>query len=315
MTALALFHALADPTRMRILVLVDHMELSVGELAHILCQSQPRVSRHVKILVDAGLVTRHREGAWVFLRPNEANALIEPARAVLDGCAEAVERTRADLTRLAAVRAERAAAAERYFSNHAEAWDALRSLHVAEAEVEAAILAAMRDRPLGTLVDIGTGTGRMLELLAPRATRAFGIDRNPEMLRIARSKLDSAGLGQVQVRQADMFALPFDSGSADTVMLHQVLHYADAPAEAIAEAARLVAPGGRLVVVDFAPHGLEELRERHAHARLGFETQQLLGWMRAAGLDARAAGELRGGALTVTIWVGERAPLSLKDAA
>ena len=303
--ALTILRAAADPTRLRILALVDAMELSVGELAQILCQSQPRVSRHVKILADAGLLARQREGSWMFLHPGDQE-MLQPLLDLVDRADGMRADHQADLARLASVRAERVAAAERYFAQHAESWDALRSLHVADAEVEAAICTTLGAATVDVLVDIGTGTGRMLTLLAPQAQQAIGIDRSSEMLRIARGKCEAAGLANVQLRQGDMFALPLPAASADVVILHQVLHYADAPGEAIVEAARILRPGGRLLVVDFAPHHREELRSEHAHSRLGFDDRQMLGWMQAAGLEGRTISHLAGGALTVTLWLGTR---------
>jgi ArsR family transcriptional regulator len=309
-----IFGCLADPTRVRILALLRAMELSVGELAQILGQSQPRVSRHVKILIDGGLVERRKEGSWVFLSLGSAQRTA-PLFALLDSWA-AVDGEDpwaiADAARLTAVRADRAAAAERYFALHAKNWDELRSLHIAESEVEAAIARALGERPVGRLVDVGTGTGRMLELFASRAESALGIDRSPEMLRLARVKLAEQGLSSAELRQGDMYSLPLPSGSADTVIIHQVLHYAQQPAAAIAEAARLLAPAGRLLVVDFAPHEREELRSRDAHARLGFADDAVTSWMAAAGLKGEVVQHLEGGELTVTIWSGERTEARLK---
>ncbi len=287
------------------------MELSVGELAQVLAQSQPRVSRHIKILIDANLVERRKEGSWVFL--TLADQALAAAVFTLNDAAADVETSRAfaaDAARLAAVRSDRAVAAERYFAAHAEAWDSIRSLHVAETEVEEAINRALGEQSLGRLVDIGTGTGRMIELFADRAASVIGIDRSSEMLRLARTKLDEAGVGSASLRQGDMYALPLADGSADVVLLHQVLHYAHAPAAAIAEAARLLAPGGRLLIVDFAPHDREDLRQRDAHARLGFADEAVLGWLQAAQLDAAAIDRLAGGELTVTLWAGTRAELT-----
>ena len=308
-----IFRCLADPTRLRILALLREMELSVGELAQVLGQSQPRVSRHAKILIDAGLAARHKEGSWVFLSLGQA-ARVAPLFALLDRWAEMDGEDRwaiADAARLAAVRADRAAAAERYFALHAKDWDELRSLHVAESDVEAAIARALAERPVGRLVDIGTGTGRMLELFAADADSAVGIDRSPEMLRLARVKLAQAGL-PAELRQGDMYSLPLPGGAADTVILHQVLHYAQQPAAAVAEAARLLGPGGRLLIVDFASHEREELRARDAHVRLGFADEAVTGWMAAAGLQPRVIEHLEGGELTVTIWIGERSEARLK---
>ncbi len=306
---LDIFRALADPTRLRILALLRAMELSVGELAQVLGQSQPRVSRHVKILADAGLTERRKEGSWVFLALGRP-ARVEPLLVALDAWAggEAGDHWAvADIARLAAVRADRVAAAERYFDAHAEHWDAIRSLYVAESEVEAAVVAALGGGALGRLVDIGTGTGRMIELLGPRASGAVGIDRSPEMLRLARAKLAQAVLpAGAELRQGDIYGLPLPSASADVVTLHQVLHYAQQPAAAVAEAARLLVPGGRLLIVDFAAHEREELRARDAHARLGFADDQLLGWLAAAGLEGSVCATLDGGALTVKLWLGTR---------
>ena len=311
-----IFAALADPTRMRILTLLRAMELSVGELAQVLGQSQPRVSRHVKILIDAGLAERRKEGSWVFLSLGPRGRM-EPLFQLVDrwaGLDGEDPWTAADAARLAAVRADRAAAAERYFAGQAGNWDALRSLHVAESEVEAAIARALADRPIGRLVDIGTGTGRMLQLFGPGADKAMGIDRSPEMLRLARAKLAEAGL-DADLRQGDMYALPLGAESADTVIIHQVLHYAQNPAAAIAEAARLLSLGGRLVVVDFAPHEREELRSADAHLRLGFADEAMLRHFEEAGLDGRVVEHLEGGELTVTLWMGERGERRLKAVA
>jgi len=304
---LAVFRALADPTRLRIVALLRRMELSVGELAQVLGQSQPRVSRHVKILTDAGLCDRRREGSWVFLGLGPA-ATRGPLLAAIDGWEDPVAARWevADAARLDAVRADRAAAAEAYFDAHAAEWDAIRSLHVAEHQVETAIKQALKSQPIGRLVDIGTGTGRMIELLANRAVSAVGIDRSPEMLRFARARMASAAIERVDLRQGDMYALPLGPASADTVILHQVLHYAQAPAYAIAEAARLLAPLGRLLIVDFALHDREELREREGHARLGFDDEQMTGWFTAAGLAPELVDELAGGELTVKLWLARQ---------
>src|SRR5690348_7385929 len=291
------------------------MELSVGELAQVLGQSQPRVSRHLKILADAGVLERRKEGSWVFLTLAEAER-VEPLFALIDDWADpATQRLfAADAARTESVRAERAEAANRYFASHAEVWDQIRSLHVAECEVERAIDDALGRRPLGRLVDIGTGTGRMIELFGPRSTHAVGIDRSSDMLRVARVKLEAAGISS-SLRQGDMYALPLGDQSADTIVIHQVLHYAHSPAAAIAEASRVLAPGGTLLVVDFAAHEREELRERDAHIRLGFEDDIMAGWFASAGLEVDEIRHLGGGELTVTLWRGVKAAVPQRRAA
>jgi ArsR family transcriptional regulator len=304
---LEIFRALADPTRLRIVALLRAMELSVGELAQVLGQSQPRVSRHVKILVDAGLAERRKEGSWVFLSLGDP-VRMRPLLNAIDGWSDqsADHWTKADIARLAAVRADRQAAAERYFSAHADQWDAIRSLHVAESDVEKAMQSVLGQEAIGRLIDIGTGTGRMLELFAPDAKSAIGIDRSPEMLRLARAKLSEAGLENAELRQGDMYALSLLDCSADTVIVHQVLHYAQQPAAAIAEGARLLGAGGRLLIVDFAAHGREDLRLQDAHSRLGFADEQIAAWFAAANLEGGLVGQLEGSELTVKLWLGRR---------
>ena len=309
------FQALADPTRLRIVALLRLMELSVGELAQVLGQSQPRVSRHLKILADAGVLERRKEGSWVFLTLADEQRM-QPLFALIDTWADNATQAlfATDAARTETIRAERAEAAHRYFAGHAEVWDQIRSLHVAESEVERAIDRALRPHPLGRLVDIGTGTGRMIELFGPRASQAVGIDRSSEMLRLARVKLEAAGIAS-SLRQGDMYALPLPDGSADSVIIHQVLHYAHSPATAIAEAARVLAPGGTLLVVDFAAHGRDELRATDAHIRLGFEDEVMAGWFASAGLIVDHVEHLKGGELTVTLWRGEKAGLQQRQAA
>ena len=300
----ALFQALADPTRLRILALLRIMELSVGELAQLLGQSQPRVSRHVRILSDSGLVGRRKEGSWVYLQlaePQRTEGLFDLSEG-LD--AEAEQLFAGDAARLEVVRHDRAEAARRYFEAHAATWESVRALHVEDEKIERAIADLLADRPLGALLDIGTGTGRMLELFAPSAESAIGIDRSSEMLRLARVKLEEAGISGASLRQGDMYALPLADRSADSIILHQVLHYAQQPGAAIAEAARVLAPGGQLLVIDFAQHDRAELKEQDAHLRLGFADDAMRGWFAGAGLELDRIERLGGGALTVILWRG-----------
>ncbi|MEO7654820.1 MAG: class I SAM-dependent methyltransferase, partial [Sphingomicrobium sp.] len=252
---------------------------------------------------------------WVFLTL-APRAATEAMFALLDRWADpqAEARFAADRARTVGVRAERAAAANRYFSGHAEVWDQIRSLHVAESEVERAIDHALGKRSLGRLVDIGTGTGRMIELFAPRSAEAIGIDRSSDMLRVARVKLEAAGIAS-GLRQGDMYALPLEDAVADTVIIHQVLHYAHSPAAAVAEAARILRRGGTLLVVDFAAHGREELRTRDAHIRLGFEDVAMASWFGSAGLEVDHVEHLEGGELTVSLWRGVKPGARVRAAA
>jgi len=297
--------AAAEPTRLRLLTLCARNELTVSELTTIVGQSQPRVSRHLKLLCDGGLLERFREGNWVFYRLAR-----RPDRSVAERLTELVPSDDAtilrDRERLAAIEREREQSAAAYFTQNAHQWAAIRGLHVAEGEVEAKLLDFVPGEALGDLLDIGTGTGRMLEIFGPRVNRAVGLDQSRDMLAVARVNLERAQLRNCTVRHGDMYALPFASPSFDLVLLHQVLHFAERPAEAVGEAARVLRPGGKLLIVDFAPHQQEELREHHAHRRLGFADAEVREWVAKAGLDPAPAFHLPGDPLTVTIWHAAR---------
>jgi ubiquinone/menaquinone biosynthesis C-methylase UbiE/DNA-binding transcriptional ArsR family regulator len=281
----AALKAAGEATRLRILAMLAEAELTVSDLTEILRQSQPRISRHLKLLSEAGLVERFREGSWAFFRLAEQGGGAEVIRALIARLdAEDATVTR-DRERLSAVRAARAAAAQAYFRRHAVEWDRIRKLHVADADVEEAIRAAVADRPIHSLLDLGTGTGRMLELFGPHIERGLGLDLSLDMLALARERLDRAGLRHCTVRQGDLYDLSLPRESFDLVIVHQVLHFLDDGARAIQEAARVLRPGGRLLIVDFAPHDLEFLREKHAHRRLGFTAETVTQWTQAAGLD------------------------------
>jgi len=307
--AVAVLRAAAEPTRLRILALLAREELAVLELCRILGQSQPRVSRHLKLLAEAGLVERFPDGAWVFYRlasGTAARTLVDQALALV--CAED-QVLSFDAERLAGVSEERGAQAGAYFAENAERWDEMRSLHTAEDAVEAAILEAAGEGPYQRLVDLGSGTGRMLTLLGDRATSAIGLDLSRQMLNIARTHVADAGLGACELRHGDILGTGLPDGCADLVVVHQVLHYLADPAAAAAEAARLVAPGGRLLIVDFAPHELEFLRAEHRHRRLGFLDSEIERWLADAGLSAmnvRALPPAAAGGLTVKIWSASR---------
>jgi len=280
----AALKAAGEETRLRVLALLSEAELTVSDLTDILRQSQPRISRHLKLLAEAGLIERFREGTWAFFRLAEQGGGSEVARALLARLNPADPTIARDRDRLASVRAARAAAAQAYFRAHAAEWDRIRKLHVADAAVEAAIRAALADKPFHSLLDLGTGTGRMLELFGAEIERGLGLDLSLDMLALARDRLERAGLKHCSVRQGDLYDLPLANASFDVVILHQVLHFLDDGARAIREAARVLRPGGRLLVVDFAPHELEFLREQHAHRRLGFAPETVTQWMTACGL-------------------------------
>jgi ubiquinone/menaquinone biosynthesis C-methylase UbiE/DNA-binding transcriptional ArsR family regulator len=302
----ATLKAASEATRLRILVLLSQAELTVSDLTEILRQSQPRLSRHLRLLAEAGLVERFREGSWAFFRLGERGSAADIARALiarLDADDPIIAR---DRERLAAVRSARAAAAQNYFRRHAAEWDRIRKLHVADAAVEEAVRTALADKPIRALLDLGTGTGRMLELFAPDIERGIGLDMSLDMLALARARLDRAGLQHCSVRQGDIYDLALPRDSFDVVIIHQVLHFLDDSGRAIGEAARVLRPGGRLLVVDFAPHDLEFLREEHAHRRLGFAAETVTQWLQAAGLDVLRQETLPlgpQGRIAVSLWL------------
>ena len=301
----AMLRAAGDPTRLRLLLLLRQAELTVSELIEIVGQSQPRVSRHLKLLGEAGLLERFKEGSWVFYRAADSGkgGVLGSA---LAGLADA-GLLEPDLARLAYVRRSRAEAAAAFFRANAAEWERIRALHAPEKAVEHGIVAALGAGPIESLLDAGTGTGRMLEVLAPYAKRAVGIDVSPEMLAIARDRLLRENISHAQVRLADTYRLPFGQASFDAVLFHQVLHFLDDPQSAVVEAARVMRPGAKLVIADFAPHELEFLREDYAHRRLGFSDREVKGWFAAAGLiagDVTTIAPSQPGTekLTVKIW-------------
>jgi ubiquinone/menaquinone biosynthesis C-methylase UbiE len=310
--------ATGEPTRLRILALLAREELAVMELSQILDQSQPRVSRHLKLLTEAGLVERFPDGAWMFYRITADGPRRRLADHVLGLVAPDDPVLARDAERLQTVRSERLEAAAAYFAQNAARWDELRSLHISEADVEAAIVAAAGPGPFGRLIDLGTGAGRMLQLLGPKARAAMGLDLSQQMLNIARGDTARSGLDHCELRHGDIFATGLPDGCADRVIIHQVLHYLSDPAAAVAEAARLVTPGGRLLIVDFAPHGLEFLRQAHQHRRLGFSDAEIVRWCQAAGLEPAQATALPpadAAGLTVKIWAADRRALAQRSAA
>jgi len=307
---LSCLRAVAEPTRLRLLSLCAEGDMTVSELTQILGQSQPRVSRHLKLLCDAGVLDRFREGSWVFYRLADDNAASGGVARQLVALIPEDDFQRAlDRTKLSEIKQARAAEAEAYFTANAAQWDRIRSFHVDESDVEQELLKAFPAHA-GDLLDIGTGTGRMLELFADRVDRGVGIDSSRDMLSVARAKLEADGIRHCHVRHGDMYRLPMADASYDAAVIHQVMHYADRPEALITEVARVLRPDGVLLIVDFAPHDLETLRIEHAHLRLGFSDSEIFDWCARAGLEAGRVRNLPGDPLTVKMWSALRKSVS-----
>jgi ubiquinone/menaquinone biosynthesis C-methylase UbiE len=305
-TMVGVLKAAGETTRLRLLALLAEGELSVKDLTEILGQSQPRVSRHLKLLADADLVERNAEGAWAYFALKESGSAVELARWLIAQLTPNDPGRARDLERLRNLRQAQQAQAAAYFAKVAESWDLLRSLHVPESAVEHAIVEVVERRKIDTLLDLGTGTGRMLELLSGHYRRGLGVDSSREMIAVARAKLIAAGITNAQVRLGDIGDLDPAIGSADLIIIHQVLHYFDDPGRMLAQARRLLKPEGEMLIIDFSPHDLEFLRAEHAHRRLGLSEQQMAGWARAAGLKVETIKQFPNDSdpqgLTVGLW-------------
>lgn len=300
--------AAAEPTRLRLLALCARAELTVSDLMQIVGQSQPRVSRHLKLLCEAGLLVRVREGTWAYYRLAQTGPGAQLGRTLSDLVPQADPLFALDAERLETIKRGRAEAAAAYFRRNAAEWHQLRALHADPREVERRMLSLLPAQGIGELLDIGTGTGRILELYGPKVSHALGIDQSREMLSVARVNLENHGLSNCAVRQADMYQLPLGGASVDAAILHMVLHYAERPAEVLAEAARVLRPGGRLLVVDFTPHRELDLLKDHAHRWPGFAAEEISGWCAAAGLTIGTVDSLAGTPLTVGFWLAQKPP-------
>jgi ArsR family transcriptional regulator len=281
---LTALRAAAENTRLRILSILRNSELTVSELVEVLGQSQPRVSRHLKLLCDSGLLQRYQEGAWVFHRLADSGSAEKLANGIVDMIDVDDPDFAQDRERLKVIKARNAARASQYFSKNAAEWDSIRQMSVPDRDIENSLVDSLDVMDNGLFLDLGTGTGRMLQIFSPWFKRCIGIDLSREMLQVARSNLDSSGVTNCTVRQNDINSLPFDNDFVDAVTIHQVLHYIDQPDAVIAESARVMKPGAQLIVVDFLPHDLEFLREKHAHLRLGISEQAVANWAAHCGL-------------------------------
>lgn len=303
--------SIAEPSRLRILRLLSAGDLTVSDITTILGQSQPRVSRHLKLLLETNLINRWQEGSWALFRLVSSGDRAKLVNGLLENISPDDPVILRDLERLDEVKQKRRTAAAEYFAKNAASWDEIRTLHIAEDEVEKSLLALAGEGPFNAMLDIGTGTGRMLELFAPYYRSAVGIDASREMLGVARANLEAADVANVEVRLGDIYNMPVERDAYDLIVIHQVLHFLDDPAAALREAMRSLSPSGKLIVVDFAPHEHEFLRAEHQHQRLGFDTKTMNDWFEQAGLKPVAKKALaprkseNDELLTVMIWAAQ----------
>ena len=271
--------------RLRILALLSYGELTVSELVSILGLSQPRTTQYIKSLEEAGIIDRVKEGSWVFSRLNRTDhKLFELVSSILGKLPVDDAVLRADRRRLEDVRAERAKSADKFFAYVANDSGQLGDEYLPRQDIDLLVKELLGGDTYEFMIDLGTGTGRMLELLAGQIERGAGVDNSGDMLKVARHKLSLSDHGHLSLRLGDLTATPFSAGVADLVTLHQVLHYLDDPAQALREASRLLRSDGLLLVVDFAAHDYEEFRDKYAHRRLGFLDGDIEGWVASNGL-------------------------------
>ena len=296
--------AAGETTRLRLLLLCAKGELSVTELTQILGQSQPRISRHLKLMVEAGLLTRSPEGSQVFYRIAETTESAGLGLALVKLAPEGDAVIQRDQDRLQRIREQRSNRAASYFNAVAQDWETIRSNYIAEAAVEQVILNMLGGSPINKLIDIGTGNGRMLGLLASRVKKALGVDNSSEMLAVSRAKL--ARFENIHLRKGDMYNLPVADSSFDLAIISLVLHYSDKPQSVINEAARVLESRGRLFLIDFAPHSEEKLRTEQQHYRFGFSDSEIERIISNAGLSLLDTQRLEGESLTVVIWLAQK---------
>lgn len=295
-----------EKTRLRILALFRSGELTVSELVTVLRQSQPRISRHLRLLCEAGLLEKHREGTWIFYRLADSGEKARLLKSIMEYIPFSDQTLQHDQQRLAEVKKAREIKAAKYFEENAANWDQIRSLYVPEQQVEQYLLDVTRHMEINDLLDVGTGTGRMLELFSARAAQGIGIDLSREMLAIARSQLEKNNVQNMQVRQGDMYDLALNDECVDLVLFHLVLHFAENPLAALREASRMLRPGGSVAIVDFLPHEMEKLRDEYAHRRLGFSINEVSEWCKTAGLLVKSTEIMRGSELDIAIWIASK---------
>ena len=295
--------AAAEPTRLRIIALCAHADLTVSEICQILGQSQPRVSRHLKLLIESKILENHREASWVYYRLNNSPNAPDLGHVIADMIPAEDKTLTQDLQNLEEVRQSRADKAAEYEQSNSQALKAMRDLYAENSAIEDAIADAIPDNA-NSLLDLGTGTGRILEMIADRITYGVGIDMSPEMLTIARHTLESKGLRNCTVQHGDVTRLQLDE-QFDAIVGHMILQYADTPDKLIRNAVSHLNDGGTLVIVDFAPYS-DTVAETIGQNHKGFSNDDIQGFFAKAGLTPQKSQLIKGKKLDVFVWSAKK---------
>jgi DNA-binding transcriptional ArsR family regulator len=294
--------AISEPTRFRLVRLCAQGELTVSELMRIVGQSQPRVSRHLKLLQDAGILERFREQHWVFYRVAQE----EHYQLLVSGLIKQIEKNETiiqlDQSRLIELQAARATLSETFIETELPDWLRLHEYHGDTARFESAVQDALAEKTVGHLLDVATGTGRMLKIVGPLASSGVGIDLSKKMVTVARSVLAESGLAHLTVRQEDMYQMRFAARHFDTITIDQVLYFATNPDALIKETARVLKYGGRLLVVAFTAS-----KTAKTPPSVGIELSDIQQWIESAGLKITNTNILPGDSLDISLLVSEKA--------
>ncbi len=286
------FKALSDPCRLRLTAVLLAGEFTVQELTSIMEMGQSRISRHLKILAEAGVLSVKRQGTWSYYKVGETGSFFRLIRHAFEQELEKLPQRSQDLGAVAVVLEERRRRSQEFFDQHARQWDDLARTLLPVPEYRRQLLELVPQEV--SVLEIGVGTGGLLLELASRASKVIGVDHSPAMLEEARRRLTSAGSSRIELRLGEMTHLPLPDASVGCVVANMVLHHAADPAAVLAEIGRVLIPGGIFVLADLARHERETAREQLADQWLGFDEDELSGWLRMTGFGKVACERIEG---------------------